>query len=510
MGRLLGSLTIAWVACSFLYGCGGKSEQVGTQSSYGGLSLAGGGHVATGGNGGSSGGTQGIGGKVATGGVNYAIGGTINVTGGAPASGGAPSTGGVHGSGGTVNTPCASLTQEACTATYQTNGRCRPAYGWNTSDFSGNGVYVGCGAGISCTDAQTCAFLPGNSGLCLRFHDGCFPDDWQGDPSCTAPGCPWNTTYGSGGASGGGGTQNSGGSVATGGSNNGSGGTQNSGGSIATGGSINYGGSANTGGVAGQAGSVGTGCARSTLESIQSLNGHDLCVAKLVTVGTGDKIFGIDATEVTCGQYGDWVATAPALPLPTDADCGWNTSYDISSGACLAVSSTPATDHLPVSVDWCDAYAYCAAIGKRLCGRIGGGPNPDGFADASKSQWFAACSSGGVYTYPYGNTYAPSSCNTIDYRLATPSSLPELLPVASLASCQSSLATYAGVYDLSGNVAEWEDNCSFGTGRDADCHPRGGNAWGGDTQGNPAAHCSVDHSLPFPRFTQNGLRCCSL
>jgi len=31
--------------------------------------------------------------------------------------------------------------------------------------------------------------------------------------------------------------------------------------------------------------------------------------------------------------------------------------------------------------------------------------------------------------------------------------------VATLSTCQSSVSGYTGVYDLSGNVAEWEDSC---------------------------------------------------
>jgi hypothetical protein len=33
------------------------------------------------------------------------------------------------------------------------------------------------------------------------------------------------------------------------------------------------------------------------------------------------------------------------------------------------------------NVDWCDAYAYCAGIGKRLCGKIGGGTLDQGGLD---------------------------------------------------------------------------------------------------------------------------------
>jgi formylglycine-generating enzyme required for sulfatase activity len=90
-------------------------------------------------------------------------------------------------------------------------------------------------------------------------------------------------------------------------------------------------------------------------------------------------------------------------------------------------------------------------VGKRLCGKIGGGANGhDDYADAMKSQWFNACTSGGQNDYPYGDTYSGTTCNGEAGTTA---------PVASMPGCQSPTTGYEGVYDLSGNVWEWEDSC---------------------------------------------------
>jgi formylglycine-generating enzyme required for sulfatase activity len=168
----------------------------------------------------------------------------------------------------------------------------------------------------------------------------------------------------------------------------------------------------------------------------------------------------IDATEVTNAQYAAFLSAG----YPTtgqDTWCAWNTSYTPPNG-------WPATgkDTLPVVfVDWCDAHAYCKWAGKRLCGKIGGGPN--GFndnIDAAKSEWMHACSAGATLVFPYGITYSATACNCAN-------TVGSVISVGSKATCQGG---YAGLFDMSGNVWEWENSCNGAAGPADTCRLRGG------------------------------------
>jgi hypothetical protein len=120
-------------------------------------------------------------------------------------------------------------------------------------------------------------------------------------------------------------------------------------------------------------------------------------------------------------------------------------------------------------VDWCDGYAYCQAVGKRLCGKIGGGTNgATEYTNANVSQWYNACSSHGMNEFPYGDSRNAQACAGPDYAGGTVT-----VPVGSLSGCQSTIPGYAGVYDLSGNAGEWEDACS-GNAQWSACYVRGG------------------------------------
>lgn len=223
-----------------------------------------------------------------------------------------------------------------------------------------------------------------------------------------------------------------------------------------------------------------------------------LCVAKLVAVTGG---YSIDATEVTRAQYAAWLSKTP----PTGGQatyCTWNTDYTPNCEWPAGAKG----GHPVVCVDWCDAYAYCAGVGKRLCGQIGGGTNALGdYANASRSQWYNACSGGGQNEYPYGNAYSDHACNTKDNAVGS------TLETGSLNTCQTSAAGYAGVYDLGGNVWEWEDSCSASSGNTGEsagyCHIRGGSFYGiyGDT-----GRCDVDNAKNRALYAEYfGFRCCA-
>jgi len=124
-------------------------------------------------------------------------------------------------------------------------------------------------------------------------------------------------------------------------------------------------------------------------DSLEQCWNGQLCVAKLVAVTGG---YSIDATEVTASQYQAWMATSPsATSLPAYCSA-WKSGFSAGSGA----------GNYPVeTVDWCDCYGYCLNVGKRLCGKIGGGSVGQTEATtASVDQWFNACSSGLGNVYP--------------------------------------------------------------------------------------------------------------
>ena len=63
-----------------------------------------------------------------------------------------------------------------------------------------------------------------------------------------------------------------------------------------------------------------------------SLGNKGLCVAKMVPVtgppsDAGSLDYKIHMTEVTRGQYDDWLASNPVLPASTDLNCVYVTSY---------------------------------------------------------------------------------------------------------------------------------------------------------------------------------------
>jgi formylglycine-generating enzyme required for sulfatase activity len=201
---------------------------------------------------------------------------------------------------------------------------------------------------------------------------------------------------------------------------------------------------------------------------------------------------------VTRAAYAKWLRAAPSLDDQTRVCVDWNESFvpacDWPPGA--GEGSLPVT-----CVDWCDAFAYCRAQGKRLCGAIGGGPAGFGSsADPGQSQWVHACSSGGRYEYAFGATFDPARCNGAAYGKGT------VLPVGSLSTCRSPDPGYAGARDLSGNAWEWENACHTRTGMNDACNIRGGSYY---SDGRSLRCASAGVAMRYSQSQGIGFRCCS-
>lgn len=211
----------------------------------------------------------------------------------------------------------------------------------------------------------------------------------------------------------------------------------------------------------------------------------------MVVVADMDGSFCVDSTETSDRQFNAFLAEPKANLPPAPAACSSKLAFG---------GITRADDDLPVvNVDWCDAWMFCAWAGKRLCGSRNGMLIND-FTPANDpkiSEWFAACSATGSKKFPYGDTVDPAACN----------GGAALVPVGSLPKCEGG---YPGVFDMTGNASEWEDNCDVKATTPAmsECPPRGAGAATAD-----AMTCALTvlptSRLRQDRTTSTGIRCCS-
>ncbi|MBI2395616.1 MAG: SUMF1/EgtB/PvdO family nonheme iron enzyme [Deltaproteobacteria bacterium] len=188
-------------------------------------------------------------------------------------------------------------------------------------------------------------------------------------------------------------------------------------------------------------------------------------MVRVETLGDGGVVaFCVDTTEVTNEQYQHfltWAASAAKPSLP---------SYCAVNAWPAPVIDLTRRKRPRVDVDWCDAWAYCAWAGKRLCGAIGGGhASYYDWLRGDVSQWSFACGNGAADTkFPYGSAELADACVT---------KASEPVDVASFDKCRGKTAPFDQIYDMVGNAGEWEDACSAyeGTGPDTRvCKVRGG------------------------------------
>jgi hypothetical protein len=203
--------------------------------------------------------------------------------------------------------------------------------------------------------------------------------------------------------------------------------------------------------------------------------------------------FCIDESEVTVAHYQAFVAGHPSVDAQPAA-CAGNVSF---ANNC---KSTKPEQEPQRCVDWCDARAYCESVGKHLCGSSSAakGAMPyDAAAAAPDNQWYGACSHAGEVAYPYGDDYDTSACWSADRP-----------PVGALMVKNASgcVGGYAGLWDMSGGLAEWVDSCNAEKGMNDACHIRGGSFSG------TAEQLRCDWQSATPRNTSSnyiGFRCCA-
>ncbi|WP_437276111.1 SUMF1/EgtB/PvdO family nonheme iron enzyme [Sorangium sp. So ce375] len=253
---------------------------------------------------------------------------------------------------------------------------------------------------------------------------------------------------------------------------------------------------------AGQRCAANTDCAT----SICNTTTHTCACPESMVISpvAGGGSYCIDQYEVTKQEYDRFLTANPVLAgMP--AECTGNV-YRPSSGWPYTEGREPVN-----YIDWCDAFTYCAYVGKHLCGRIGGGENSVAeFDNPARSEWYNACSGQGLNNYPYGDDYESTRCVGVDLNTGLSKKPGPPSPSPPIPTC---IGGVTGLYNMSGNVAEWENSCDA-TGK---CLIRGGSQLSDRDHllcGVKTPTMSEEKELPpsKDRLTDddptNGFRCC--
>lgn len=207
--------------------------------------------------------------------------------------------------------------------------------------------------------------------------------------------------------------------------------------------------------------------------------------------------FCVDSTEVTRAQYDQFLSSSPSNTHPR---CGFNTSF-IPTRFWPYPAARAA--HPVLGVDWCDAYAFCQWSGKELCGAITRGPIATASARDTKTSILPrTCSREGTRSFPYGNTFDDKACNGQGLGGG------ESRPVGTTPTCEGG---YVGVFDLSGNAAEWIDACDNspdGGGADDAC--RSFNSGYTEVMGLDLTCTTMRTQVRSNADSLTGFRCCAV
>jgi formylglycine-generating enzyme required for sulfatase activity len=132
-----------------------------------------------------------------------------------------------------------------------------------------------------------------------------------------------------------------------------------------------------------------------------------------------------------------------------------------------------------VKVSWLEAKRSCEKLHKRLC---------------SETEWEKACKGPGQLRFPYGNAFDASACGTEDAAGKDRA----LSSAGRYSRCRSGY----GVFDLSGNAAEWTASAYGGGGKVV--------KGGAFNKQDYAARCSARKNAGASnRSAEVGFRCCA-
>lgn len=163
-------------------------------------------------------------------------------------------------------------------------------------------------------------------------------------------------------------------------------------------------------------------------------------------------------------------------------------------------------DTLPVvSLALCHAWSYCLWAGKRLCSSIGG---PDAgratAGDDLSNEWIYACQNGThAFEFGYGATYVTGECNVPDPEAGMDGDA--AVPPGGFAACHGVLdGGFAQIFDMSGNVSEYDDWASAYDAGSAGTQSRGGSWMFANGQCSQTIGFGV-----LGGFGDVGFRCCA-
>lgn len=208
--------------------------------------------------------------------------------------------------------------------------------------------------------------------------------------------------------------------------------------------------------------------------------------SKMVRIDATAGSYCIDVTEVTVGQFNEFVLASSPFDAPP---------FCASLAGALPTRDVGSDQSFPKgNVQWCWAHSYCKWAGKRLCGRIGA-TGWDVPIDA-RGEWTYACQNGILADkYPYGDVYQASTCNTEGG---------SVVAVGKSSACHGIGAPYDKVTDMLGNVAELEGFVGFlESGAPSAARSRGNTSLDGDHGCGDYA----DFGFETP-WVQVGFRCC--